>query len=276
MAKRSSTSGVVRFKVARGAVARPMPVLVSVVGFTVLWLGGVVMLVASHVLSKGMVLVGPVGLVAMVLSLIVFMNLPGKVDIGSDGIFVDLRDKKRFVPFSDIVEASVYRENAMGKRFVGVALAMRSGEPMKLPIGEDQFGAGDRAAALSAALTEAIKAFQRNAAPDDAALLLRGDRSVAAWANDLRRIGEGANAGPRDAPIDPDRLLRIAESPAATAEARAGAAIALRAKLDAEGKKRLRIAAESTVSPDLADALSAAAEGDDEAVETALDRVRRD
>ncbi len=276
MAKRSSTSGVIRFKVARGAVARPMPILVSVLGFTVLWLGGVVMLVASHVLSKGMVLIGPVGLVAMVLALIVFMNLPGKVDIGSDGIFIDLRDKKRFVPFSDIVEATVYREDAMGKRFVGVALALGSGEPMKLPIGEDQFGAGDRAAALSAALTSAIEAFRRNAAPDDAALLLRGDRSVAAWANDLRRIGEGANAGPRDAPIDPDRLLRIAESPAATAEARAGAAAALRAKLDAEGKKRLRIAAESTVSPDLADALSAAAEGDEKAVETALDRVRRD
>lgn len=109
-----------------------------------------------------------------------------------------------------IGDAPPYAEDVMGKRINGVELALRSGESVKVPIGEDQFGADKRVAELSAALRAALEAYRRIEAVDDAAFLARGDRSKEASIARLRGLGEGANAGPREAP-DPCQSA-VAES----------------------------------------------------------------
>jgi hypothetical protein len=215
----------------------------------------------------------PAGMAALVLGLLVYVNLPGRVEIGADGLAIDLRDEKLFVPFADIDGASVYREHAMGKRFVGVLLSFHEGRPRKLPIGEDQFGSGKKAETLAAAIEVALRTFQDRELGEDEAQLARKGRSGAAWVTSLRALGEGANVGPREAPVEPARLWRIAENPIAPAELRAGAATVLAGKLDDEGKQRLRIAAEDTASPELRAALEAAAAGDEAALAEALERV---
>jgi hypothetical protein len=239
------------------------------------WIGTMTALIASHAAPAAtLARVTAVGLVGLVATLLVYLNMPGWVDVGSDGLLVDLRDGKRFVPFLELLAAAVYRETTMGKHFVGVELALRSSERVKIPLGEDQFGASDRAEALCASIRSALEAHERRRTDEDASGLARGGRTASEWATRLRSLGAGANAGPREAPIDGEKLFRITESPDAPAEIRAGAAVALSSSLDAEGRTRLRIAADATASPELTEVLNSAAEGDEEAVVAALDRMK--
>jgi hypothetical protein len=269
-------SDVERFKVARGAVQRIGTVIPWFLAAVFGWLG-VFIATAVILASKPMgasALVLPAGIVTIVATLLVYMNMPGWLYIGSDGVRVDLRDHQRFVRFEDLEEAPVYRRKSWGKTFVGVALHLQGGERVEVPIGEDQFGASDRAHTLSKAIAIALERYRRAGPPDDASALARGSRSPAEWATALRGLGAGANAGPREAPIDPDRLLRIAEDPGAAADARAGAAFALVASLDDDKRERLRIAAAGTASTELKGVLLSAADGDEEGAVAALDRVR--
>jgi hypothetical protein len=265
-------AGITRFKVARGSVTRMRPVLGAFLGLVGLWMGVFLALIAFHAASA--IAAWPAVMFALVVGLLVYMNLPGHVDVGADGLLVDLRDGQRFLGFGDLDGAGVYRESAMGKRFVGVrvVLADEDREDLKIPLGEDQFGAGDRAEQLAAMITAALCAFRERDFAEEASLLSRGGRSAEAWAAHLGAVGEGANAGPREAPVPPERLLRIAENPGAPASLRAGAAVAVRARIDAEGRARLRLAAQGTASPELQAALESAAGEDEEAVLTALDR----
>jgi hypothetical protein len=264
--------GVTRFKVARGSVNKVRPVLTAFLGIVGLWIGVFVALIAFHATSA--IAAWPVVMGVLVVALLVYMNLPGHVDIGADGLLVDLRDERRFLAFGDLEGAEVYREHSMGKRFVGVKLVLADEErdDVRVPLGEDQFGAGDRAAQLAAMVVAALAAYRDRDFAEEASLLSRAGRSAEAWAAHLGAIGEGANAGPREAPVEPDRLLRIAENPGAPPAVRAGAAVAARARLDADGRARLRVAAQGTVSPELQAALESAAGEDEGAVLTALDR----
>jgi hypothetical protein len=265
-------AGITRYKVARASVSRIRPVLTVFLGLVGLWTGVFIALVAVHALSA--VAAWPAVMGVLLVGLLVYLNLPGYVDLGADGLLLDLRDGRRFVGFGDLDEAVVYREHALGKRFVGVRLTFgeESGEALQIPLGEDQFGAGDRAVQLAAAITAALRAFRERDFAEEASLLSCGGRSASAWAARLGAVGEGANAGPREAPVPPERLLRIAENPGAPPALRAGAAVAARARLDADGRARLRIAAQGTASPELQAALESAAGEDEEAVVAALDR----
>jgi hypothetical protein len=263
-----------RFKIARGAVNRIGPILAVFLVVVGIWVGGLFALLAAGANARSALTIWPAGLIVIVAALLVYMNLPGWLDLGDDGVLVDFRGSKRFVAFNDLEDAPVYRESSMGKRFVGVALDLLSGERVKVPIGEDQFGAGERASLLSESICAALEKHRRGMIADDASALARGERSAGVWAARLRGLGEGANAGPREAPIDQERLFRIAENPGAEPELRAGAAAALSTRLDDEGRKRLRIAAEGTASPEVKGALAAAADGDEEAVVAALERVK--
>ena len=65
-------------------------------------------------------------------------------------------------------------------------------------------------------------------------------------------------------------LTKVVEDPTASGDVRAGAAVALRTRLDEEGKARVRIAAEATASPQLRVALEAVAGESDEVAGEAL------
>lgn len=273
-------AGVERFKVARGAINRMGPILAVFIGAVVVWMISFLVLFPAVIFpalgldQKIAVIMAPGGLITMVAALIVYLNLPGRLDLGADGVLIDLRDsEKQYVSFADIIDAPRYDEHVMGKHFIGVSLELRSGGAVKVPMGEDQFGADKRVAALSDRIRAALDAYRRREQGDDASALARGARSPEEWHRRLRGLGEGANAGPREAPVPIDRLWRIVEDPSAEPPIRAGAAAALSAGLDDAGKQRLRIAAESTAAPKLRIALESAAAGDDDAVVAALAEV---
>jgi hypothetical protein len=69
-----------------------------------------------------------------------------------------------------------------------------------------------------------------------------------------------------------DVLWRVAEDAFASADARAGAAMALRAALDDHGRTRLRVAADACATPELRAALEAIASDEDD-VTQALDEL---
>ena len=274
MESKSPPGAARRFKIGRGTLVDLRSVIWKLLAGIGIWIAAFIVLVATlGPAMKGFVGLGPAGLVAMVVSLIVYLNLPGRLHLGTDGVPLDWRGDKRYVPFSEIEDAPPYAEDVIGKRMVGVELRLRGAAPVRVPIGEDQFGASKRVAELSGAIRAALEGYRRLAAADDAAFLARGERTKEAWLAHLRGLGEGANAGPREAPIPVDRLWRIALDPSAEAASRAGAAVALAGGLDAGGKERLRIAAESTAAPHLRFDLEAAAAGDEEAVSQALDRM---
>ncbi|HEY4119788.1 MAG TPA: hypothetical protein VGM56_18100, partial [Byssovorax sp.] len=216
------------------------------------------------------------GLGAMVVPLLVFLNLPGYVDLGKDGMLVDLRGPKRFVRFDDIEDARIFRQRSGGKTFVSVKVDLTSSAPLEVPLGEDQFGASDRADELAAAITSAVEASAKAGDGAYAAALERGDSTAAAWVARLRRMTASADAGPRDAPVPQDTLLRIVEDPRAAAVARASAAVALGAQLDPTARARVDAATSATAAPKLRIALEAAASADDEAIATALEDVERE
>lgn len=91
----------------------------------------------------------------------------------------------------------------------------------------------------------------------------------------MPQTGAGATAGPRDAPVDAERLWRVVEDPAAPEEARVGAAVALGDGLDAEGRARLRVVAGGTAGPRVRVALEAVAEGEETAVRAALEQAAK-
>jgi hypothetical protein len=275
---RARGTGIERFKVARGAVTRIGRVvavyLSFVVGFGLLALPLLFLLPKLGLDTRFFALVAPALGLSMLVGLLVYLNLPGWVEVGDDGVMVDLREKKRFVPFAELEDAAVFHKpGGLGKTFTGVTLKLGSGEALEVPFGEDQFGAGGRAAKLSARIRAKIEGYEAREHEEAAALLERGERSVDAWISRLRGLGEGANAGPRVAPIPVDRLWRIVESPATAPPARAGAAVALTACLDDEGKERLRVAAGSAAAPRLRVVLESVAAGDDEAAAAALAEV---
>lgn len=274
MAATRGSGALQSFKIARGALVDFRSLMWKLLLGIAIWLGGFVALVATYgPAMKGFIALGPVGLLAMVLSLVVYLNLPGRLHLGADGVLVDWRNEQRFVPFSEIGDAPPYAEDVMGKRMIGVELRLRDGQSLKLPIGEDQFGADERVRTLSIAIRAAIEKYRKIEAVDDAGFLARGERSKDEWLSRLRGFGEGANAGPREAPIPVDRLWRIVEDPSAGVTSRAGAAVALSRALDTAGKERLRIAAEASAAPHLRVAIEAAATGDEEAVSEALDKL---
>jgi hypothetical protein len=97
-------------------------------------------------------------------------------------------------------------------------------------------------------------------APDAAALVGCGARTYDAWIEALRELSRDGHY--RAAALPPEELWRVLEDPAAETSARAGAAMALRESLDAEGRARLRVAGAASASPRVRVALDAIASSD--------------
>lgn len=263
-----------RIEIARGAVddmQRSAWTFLGLLAAVVVLAGGAMVGGAANTL----VLPAAGALVAALsVGLFVYLNLPGHVELGEDGVLVDTRASRRFVPFSSIDAVERYEETVMGKHLIGAVLQTGGGD-VRLPMGEGQFGAPERCAQLVASLRTALDAYRHRGVADTAMQLQPGARDTRAWIEELRRVGEGANAGPREAPVPRERLWRIAEDPTAEGAARAAAAVALRAGLDDGGRARLRIAAEGTAQPEVRAAIEAAVAEDEAAIAEAMEPVRR-
>lgn len=108
--------------------------------------------------------------------------------------------------------------------------------------------------------------------PVDPTAFTRAGRELGEWMNAVTGAME-ANASFRTQAVPAETLWRIVEDGAAPATARAGAALAIRPTLDADGRARLRVLAEGSADPRLRVALATLSVEDDDAIEGVLARV---
>lgn len=184
------------------------------------------------------------------------MNQLVRVAVGADGVRVRrLASRARFIPFAAIVEAKTDGRN--------VTLTLRDGKSIRMhhPAGKrfkpllfaDRAEEGSK---LVERINEGIERHRRASA--GASLLARGERDTRAWMRDIV-LASDEHASFRAPAFPPDDLWRVVEDPAAATTARAAAALALRNRLDDEGRARLRIAADACAAPKLRIALEEAA-----------------
>lgn len=190
-------------------------------------------------------------------AMLVLLVVPSRLDVGVDGVLLRWLWTRRFIGYGEVVSVAAFDEGSGKSRRRGVCLSLEGGEQVRLIV--NSAGIDDRIAILKERIRGAMEAHAAGGGEEDAMLLRRGDRSVGEWIRSLRSIGAGANADLRTAPVAPERLWRIVESPSVKPSARAAAATALGASVDEEGRDRLRAAAAATVAPKLRIALEAAA-----------------
>lgn len=204
------------------------------------------------------------------LAFFVTLLFPTRIDVGADGILMKWLWQRRFIPYSDLEAVRSYQRKLGRSRVSGVALWLRGGEEVVIPVSQRGWGE-ERSAIVEERIREAMAAYREGGAEADAMLLRRADRPVREWITTLRAIGAGANADLRVAPVAPERLFRIVEDPSAKPSARAAAAVALSAAGSEDVRARLKAAAEATAAPRLRIALDAAArDGGEAAIEEAL------
>jgi hypothetical protein len=198
------------------------------------------------------------------------LAIPTRIDVGADGVLVRWLGLKRFYPLARIRSVARYEWGMGGnKRAIGAEMTLAGGEIVRLPMGTRQWD-DDRSSALVERIHEAMETHARGGVEAAAALLVRRERGVHEWIEELRAIGGGANADLRTAPVSPENLWRIVESHAAEPEERAAAAVALGPSLDDGGKQRLRVAVGTVADEKLRVAMDAAAHEDEAALEDAL------
>jgi len=176
---------------------------------------------------------------------------PGEIVIGADGVIARSGGRVRFVGYDRLVSVDV--------------------EPSRVILHDADGGVViARARKLDAALMDVIHARVEDAraafrAGDPGAQALaqldRQGRDPGAWAAALRGVLEPAGDYRRPV-LTRDQLTAVLESPAAPAARRLAAAVALHCGDDAEGRARIRVAAEACANPQLRVALGRAAEGD--------------
>jgi len=172
-----------------------------------------------------------------------------KLRVGADGITVKQGfGKREFLSHRDIA--------AVKAKGTQVIVTRTDGEPMIFAaanqVAKKQLEEVTRQAESIAWRIE--KARQAHAAlageaPQAALALDRGDKTVREWIDQLKRVGQGANATFRDMGLTREQLLRVVESTSAAAKERLAAVVALRDGLTDEEKPRIRVAADRCVEP---------------------------
>lgn len=163
---------------------------------------------------------------------------------GRDGIRVHGLRRSGFFPYARIT--SVERQATDGG--ADIVLGLEGARPLRLPV-----------ATIDDARVEAmirrIDWLRRSSSGPARAeqLLARGDRTLAAWKEDLARLF-ARNVGYRDLALSPEEVARVLADPRAATDVRVGAALALRVA-DPGASAKIRVAAETTADEDVRAAL---------------------
>lgn len=209
--------------------------------------------------------VGLVGRMDLVLGALVVVGLPTfalgldsfvRVSVGADGIRARrLLSGARFIPFGALESAETDGRE--------VTLRLRDGKVVRMhhPAGKGWkpaffYDRGDEGRQLVARIK--TLAEQHAIAGADLSMLARGNRSTDEWLREVSLVSD-EHASFRTPAVPPDVLWRVVEDPTMASTARAGAAVALRARLDDDGRARLRVLADACASPRLRIALQRAA-----------------
>lgn len=213
--------------------------------------GGVIGAAAFHVAQVAAV----AGAVFGILPLLVlqFLIVPAQVFIAPDGLLWKTRFRPKFFAWSEIARIE--------PSYSGVTLVLKAGTKVNILISSRALDAAQKATqtAMLASAQEALAVAEAGVMPDVAVRVARRGRTKEEWLADLRPQ-EGDF---RKAPLRPEELWRIVESPSADNTARAGAATVLAAQASEEDRSRLRVAAEACVEPRLRVVLDKAAAGED-------------
>jgi hypothetical protein len=201
-----------------------------------------------------------------VMPLLLFAGLiPTKIAVGIDGVLLRWLWTRTFVPMSKITRFAPEDDRIIrltladgSEKIVYTGMRRRGGMT-----GMAARYASQHRDAVLARMSEAWRAYHaRTPTADVTALVGRGSRTRKEWFDSLAKLGAN-DGGYRDAVVRDDDLWRVVEDPTAPEDARAGAMVVLRPKLDAAGKQRVRVAAEATASPRLRVVLErATSEGD--------------
>ncbi len=193
------------------------------------------------------------------------------VQIFADGVTTRFMGRRRTYRLDDIQRVfmdEVYEGRVAERigftppkrRVAGVELVLRSNERARIRLRDAEVSAR----VVRRRLDDALRAFRSGGSDAVGAVLPRGSRSVGEWVDALRRLGAFAEGHHRRAPLDAERLVRIAVDASAPALARATAALAVSRVVSAEDRVRIRESAAKTVSPDLRVVLERAATEDAE------------
>ncbi len=214
---------------------------------------------------------------------------PRSIDVGRDGVLVGAR----FIPYADIggVEHVVREqtgEDPPGSGAVKITWyqwmvsitvgacpggALLGGEKVEVRTHGSSTDSGDPLGSeIVRSIKEAMAAWADWQRGDDLdANVSRGERTNSEWLEALRRVGGGATASYRGAPVNIEKLSRLLDNPQSRLSARAAAAVMLAAAGDKTAGAKLRIAAEALVDPRVRVALENIAE--DKAVAEALETL---
>ncbi|MEO8875264.1 MAG: hypothetical protein ABI461_06745 [Polyangiaceae bacterium] len=198
--------------------------------------------------------------------------IPTYVTIGADGILLERRGTRRFIRFGDLLKIE---EHAEYKDAIVLRLADSKQISLRTSIQDrsnNQAVVSDQTRALRKRLDVALEAFRnREAGPDVLLALGRANRSAHDWIAALAKTSTTSEY--RVAPVTNEQLWSVAEDPAASADDRAAAVVALRATLDEPAKLRVRKTIEACAEPRLRVALDAAIGENDAQLEAALDAL---
>jgi hypothetical protein len=214
-----------------------------------------------------------------ILSIVVLLSLfvtPSYLDVGVDGLLLRWLWTKRFISFNEILDVSRYEEQLGRTTVTGLRVTLKSNEQVTVPIASGRAD-DDRVLMIQERIRESREVHDTGGAEVDASVLHRGDKKTSDWIEHLRRLGSGANADARTAPVNEDTLFRIALDPSKRAPERAAAAVALGAQGSESTRARIREVAATIAAPKLRIAIESAAEADKEAeLEAALDELEQE
>ncbi|MBW2455729.1 MAG: hypothetical protein JRI68_14525 [Deltaproteobacteria bacterium] len=178
--------------------------------------------------------------------------------VADDGVSIKHAGQDRYVSHGQIRDVTLTRPGGIRDTSCAyqLALELHDGTAIKVAAPERQAHQAQQA-------IQAARSRHEAATPIDASALARGDRATEQWVEELQAVGAGARWSHRRASLSKDDLWALVESPAAAPDQRAAAAVALDLR-EKPAKRRLRVAAKSTASPQLRIALEKVASTEDD------------
>jgi hypothetical protein len=205
---------------------------------------------------------------AFVALMLAFADHEIRVAIGADGIHVRRPiSGARFLAFGAIREVTLDARNLHVRLHDGTSIRLNHYAGGKGAFAREQKA---RVADLVARIRAHLACHSTIPTVSQSALH-RGGRATADWVRGVSSAVD-ACASFRSNAIPPDELWRVVEDTTSSAALRAGAAVALRGELDAEGRVRLRTIADACAGPKLRVALETVASGkSDDVVQQVLE-----
>jgi hypothetical protein len=202
-----------------------------------------------------------------------------KLTIGLDGLTLEGRRGSRFISYEGLERVHIAG--------LVLVLTLRGGEQVELSVrqrasdqgfSQDFFGFPTADAYLATVGDRILqaRATRGRAKGAMASALVRGERPLRSWLDELRGLLDEKRASFRRGAVSADQLWAAVEDATAEPSIRVAGAVALAPHLDAQGKARLRVAAAAVASPDLRAAIEECAADElaqAEALERAVSRV---